>query len=69
MAVAGGTKPAFFLRWDGERLINLGQHRPVSHIVVDDIAKAVELLRSGKSIYLFAYANNLQDVEIALGVQ
>lgn len=68
MAIAGGTKPAFLLRWDGERLINLGQHRPMSHIVVDDVAEAVELLRKGKSIYLFAYTNNLRDVKNALGV-
>jgi len=37
----------------------LGKHRPASHLIEDDVQKALATLRSGKAVYLRAYGDNL----------
>lgn len=63
MAVAGDTKNAFFLRLDGKHLNVIGQHRVIKSLIEHDVDKAVVKLRSGKSIYLLAYGDNLARVK------
>lgn len=63
MAVAGDTKNAFFLRLDGEHLNVIGQHRVIKNLIEHDVDRAVVKLRSGKSIYLLAYGDNLARVK------
>ena len=50
MAVAGSTREAFFLRLDGERLIELGKHRPAGHLIETDVSRAIDRLRRGVNL-------------------
>jgi hypothetical protein len=68
MPVAGGNVEAFLLRLDGdrlvgERLVQMGVHRPLKHFVVDDPTEAVRLLKRGETIYLQKLGNNLDEVK------
>ena len=62
MAVAGSTREAFFLRLDGERLIELGKHRPAGHLIETDVSRAIDRLRRGEAVYLEAKGVNLAQV-------
>lgn len=43
-------------------------HRYPSHLAVNDIAKAVDILMGGKTVYLQAYGSNLTTVKEHLRV-
>lgn len=59
MAIAGSTQEAFFLRLENGELRELGKHRPASHLIKDDVEKALAALRAGKAVYLLVRGDNL----------
>lgn len=63
MPIAGNVQNAFFLRLDGDRLVQIGRHMVPRSIIVSDVDEAHRKLLSGKAIYLLAYSDNLAKIK------
>lgn len=63
MAIAGSTQEAFFLRLEGDRLVEVGKHRIINHLIEEDVDQAIAKLKAGKAVYLLAYSDNLAKVK------
>lgn len=55
----GSTQEAFFLRLEGERLVEIGKHRIAGHLIEENVQEAIKKLRQGKAVHLLAYGDNL----------